>query len=274
MNGTGGSNIGQRLQEGKRDAIKAMVYLLAILVYTVGVIYAEVHGYSLLVNGIDPDLLVWAIVGIFALGITALGLPLGLHFAFHEHKQRLVAFLFYAIDLVLLFANAVMDNQIHQGQELASWGKIYITYVVPANPVIVALGWSILLLLDPSQKMHQAIEEVKASAAMELFDQIVEETKSEDVAADVQQAARIMARDIVRASLGTSMRHAARLADKSRTNVLDLPPSAIKDSKPAGEGKRSHEQKRKWMTFNWPKRKENGHKVEAQPPDPTNQRQA
>jgi len=193
------------MNEGKTRAIKTLVIFAGVLVYIAGVLYAEVHGYSMLVNGIDPAMFLWAVLGMVALGITALTLPLALHYWTHQPMHRLAALGFYAVDLGLLALNAVTDFANQTGEALPQWQQFYMSYGVPTTPVIAALGWAILFLLDPSQKMRAMAETLKASTQEVLSNRIAEAAKSADISAAIESAAQAMAADIVKASLGAAV---------------------------------------------------------------------
>lgn len=237
-------NIGGVMQQGRNQAVKVLVSLAGVVVYVAGVVYAEVHGYSLLTKGIDPDMLIWAVIGIFALGITALALPLGLHFKFHAELERIAAFAFYAVDLSLMIGNAVIDYGLRTGNILPAWADLYRTWVIPTTPIIVALGWSLLWLLDPGQRELAMVEKLRASTREVLANRIAEQAKSASVEAEVDAAASQMVRDIVGAALSSSV------AANRRTlpaNTIDVQSGSVVPAN--GNGRR------KAGTFLWPQMK-------------------
>lgn len=197
-------SVGNFMQKGKDQAIKTLVSFFGVLVYVAGIFYAEVHGYALLSRGVDPDMILWATVGIVALGITALFLPLGLHYSFHAPIQRFAAFSFYALDLGLLIFNAIADYTTKTSGVLPTWMEFYMFYVMPSTPIIAACGWSALALLDPGQRERGMVETLKASTREALAVRIAEAAKAVDVSAEVDQAAQEMARNIIGSTLGAS----------------------------------------------------------------------
>lgn len=231
-------NPGNFMQKGKDQAVRALVSFFGVLVYVAGVVYAEVHGYSLLIRGVDPQFLLWSTVGIVALGITALFLPLGLHYSFHAPLQRIAAFCFYGVDLGLLIFNAVVDYAFKTGtgQALPGWLGAYMEYILPATPIIAAVGWSLLALLDPGQKERGMIETLKASTREALAARIAEQAKAVDVSTAVDQAAAQMARDIVSGALGASVAHASRSLPRETTELAPALPAAARTN---GKAKRS-----------------------------------
>lgn len=217
-------SVGNFMQSGRDQAIKSLVTLLGIVVYVAGVVYAEVHGYAMLSKGVNPDMLVWATLGIVALGLTALTLPLGLHYSFHAPLQKIAAYMFYMLDLALLIMNAVVDFNIESGggAGLPAWAAMYIVWVVPATPIIAALGWSLLWTLDPSSAQRGLIEAMRVGTEQALAARIMEQAKSVDIEESVDRAAAQLARDVIQQTLG----HSAGFASRRSLNpggVINLP---------------------------------------------------
>jgi hypothetical protein len=184
------SNVGEIMKEGTHRALRKIVIGGGILVYVASVVYAEVHGFSILSAGVKEDFVIWATVGMVALGITALALPLALHVWAFEHLHRLATCAFYAVDVVILGINSLVDFNVNTGQQLATWAQIYLDYILPATPVIAGIGWCILLLLDPASKamilrhtLRESIREAKAQ-------QIMQAANSDNVSEAVREAAR------------------------------------------------------------------------------------
>lgn len=184
-------SVGDIMQEAKLATMKRLVMLAGIVVYIAGVVYAEVHGFSLLSGGVQSDFLVWAYLGMVALGVSALALPLALHVWTFDATQRIAAFAFYFVDIALLAVNSFVDFETNTGQTLASWAQVYADYVLPATPVLCAVGWGLLFLLDPSQRLLQIQQTLKAAMQEALAAQIVEAAKGGDVTDEVKAAARV-----------------------------------------------------------------------------------
>lgn len=147
-----------------KQTIKGLLILLSVVVYASAIIYAEVHGFSMLSKGVNADYLVFAMVGMIALGITAFALPAGLIFWFYGANQRLAALLFYVLDFGLLCANAAIDFAIQADGALPSWGMIYLSWVLPITPVITGVGWAIIWHFDPSVDEKVYVNRIKAAA--------------------------------------------------------------------------------------------------------------
>src|SRR5688572_12529825 len=71
-------SVGDIMTEAQRASIKKVVLLISIAVYIGGIIYAEVHGLTILTKGIDPAMKFWATLGMIAAGASAIALPLAL----------------------------------------------------------------------------------------------------------------------------------------------------------------------------------------------------
>lgn len=195
-------NIGDIMSEGRNRALKALAIFAGILVYLGMIVYSGIHNYSLMTAGVPPDLLIWAVVGVIALEITAVALPIALHWWTHSALQRIATFGFYFLDLALIFLNVVLDFAINAGSTPPAWMQYYLFYGVPATPVIAGLGWSILFLLDPSQRERGMVEGLRASTREALATRIALAARSADIDEMVEHAAQHMAFDIVQATLG------------------------------------------------------------------------
>jgi len=213
--------VGDMFADAKQKTIKGFVILLGIIVYTGAVIYAEVHNINLMTKGVPEELLFWAMLGIISLGITALTLPLWIHYWTHETTHRAVAFVFYAVDMSIMFFNTFIDYSVNTSAAMPAFWEMYFTYVLPNTPIIVGLGWSILFLMDPSHREMHQVEEFKAATRRTLFNRITEAAKSSDIDAIVTATAQNLANDIVGSTLGT---HRGKAALPITLNGKPTPP--------------------------------------------------
>lgn len=195
-------NIGDLMTVNRNKTIKGIAFFASVVVYVAGIIYAEVHGFSMMARGVDPDFLIWAQLGMVALGLTALALPLAIHYWTHAPAQYFAAMAFYAVDLGLLIFNAVVDFAIQSGGELPAWGVTYAAYIVPATPILCALGWTVIWLLDPESKELAMREQLGASTREALALRVAEAAKDADIDSMVAGAAAEMARNVVTSVLG------------------------------------------------------------------------
>jgi len=203
------TNVGDFMRGAKIAAAKTLVNLAAWLVYVAGIVYAEIHGWSMMSKGVNPDFIIWAGLGMVALGVTAIMLPIGLHYAFHSALQRIAGFGFYAVDLAILTLNAVIDFGLTSGGTLPGWSSMYISWVVPATPIIAAFGWTVIMLLDPEQAEISMTESLKQSARLALAARLAKKASREDLDAQLDQTADTIAEDLFSGILGDAQRRAA-----------------------------------------------------------------
>lgn len=195
-------SIGDIFNDAKMKAIKGIAIGIGIIVYLAMIAYSGVHNFTLMTKGVPADLILWAVVGIISLELTAIGLPLALHYWVHAPLQRIATFIFYGIDLGIVFINVVLDFAINAGTTLPSWGASWLLYVVPATPIIVGVGYSILFVLDPAQRKHQLMEQFRESTHEAHLSQMIAGAKSKEINALVEEKGRADSEAMVRAILG------------------------------------------------------------------------
>lgn len=202
------TTINTAMKDNGRRAWKGAAFVLSVLVYLAGLIYAGVRSFDLFARTVPADLLALATLGILAMELTALGLPLALHFWTAPGPQRTAAFAFYVLDLLLITANAILDAAHQAGEVLPGFMAAYGVYAVPALPVLAMIGWAIVWALDPASREADMRAAVEAATQESLMSQIIEATKSIDITAAVQSAAEDRARAIVGETLGRAPRRA------------------------------------------------------------------
>lgn len=195
--------VGDIMSEGNNKALKSLAIFAGMLVYLGMIIYSGVHNWHLMTSGIPPSMVIWAAMGVISLEISAVFLPIAIHWWTHAPMQRIAAFAFYAVDLALIFSNVVLDYAIVNGAtEIPAWLLAYRFYGVPATPVIAGLGWTVLFLLDPSARRRATIEALRASTHEALAVRIAQAAKAADIGEAVDISAQNLARDIVAQTLG------------------------------------------------------------------------
>lgn len=194
------------LKENSRRALKGLAVMLSVLVYIAGLVYAGVRSYDLFARTIPADLLPLALLGIIALELTALGLPIAIHYWTAPGPQRMAALGFYLLDLSLIAANAVLDAAHNAGTLLPDFMAAYGTYGVPALPIVCMVGWALVWALDPASREHDLTMAVRAATFDAMLSQVIEEAKATDISEDVRAAAAQRARAIVGETLGRARR--------------------------------------------------------------------
>lgn len=201
--------VGDVMTNDRDRALKTIAIGAGVVVYAGMLAYSAVHNWRLLTSGVAPDMRIWAALGVIALEISAAALPVALHWWTHSPLQRLAAFAFYGLDLALIFANVVLDYAINTGESLPAWLAVYLFFVVPGTPILAGLGWSVLFLLDPSQRERALIETLRASTRQALAARVAQAARAADITAEVDQAAGIMAHDIIKQTLGAAVTRTA-----------------------------------------------------------------
>lgn len=203
------NSVGAMMQDGKNKALRTLAVTAGIMVYVGMLAYSAVHNYSLLTRGISQDMIIWAALGVIALELSAAALPIALHWWTHAPMQRFAAYGFYALDIVLILGNVILDFAITAGETMPAWLEMYRFFAVPVTPVMAGLGWSLLFLLDPSQRERAMAETLRASTREALAARIAQAAKAADISASVDQAANALARQIVSDTLGVTTESSA-----------------------------------------------------------------
>jgi len=195
-------SIGTQMQENQTRAFKTIAYALGMTVYLGGVAYAEARAYSLFSRTIDPELLPVALIGIVALGLTALAAPLAHHFGTAPGVQRIFLDVFYAFDIFAMAANAVLDSALHDAASLTDLLQFWKVYVLPALPLVCLLGWTVFFMLDPAHRKRDLLLAARSATEEVLTSRMVEQMKATDLTDMVDAAARAAAADIVGRTVG------------------------------------------------------------------------
>lgn len=141
------------MNEKNREAVKTFAIIGSILVYVAFVIYSEYHFYNLVQTFLPegPAQLV-GYLAVAVTGMTAVFLPIALHFWVRSGEQKIGGWIFYGLHFVFVAANMVLDSAANAGVELGRFFDIYGTYVLPAVTAFYAIGWIALWAFDPASK--------------------------------------------------------------------------------------------------------------------------
>lgn len=237
------TTVSTAMKENSRRALRGLAVTLSLIIYLAGLIYAGVRSYSLFSATVDSSLLPLAVLGIVALELTAVGLPLAIHFWTAPGAQRLAALGFYVLDLGLIVGNSVLDAAHHSGTLLPGFLSAYGVYAVPALPVVCMVGWALLWALDPSSREHDMIASVRTATHEALMAQIQKAAESVDISQAVETAAGEAARALVGETLGNAPRRApnAPLMTAHHSYNAEAEPAptlASIPSKPSRNGKK------------------------------------
>lgn len=205
-------------------AMRKVAVGLGILVYLAVLTFTGVHNITLMTLGIAQSWRWAAILGVIALEISAIALPLGLHYWAFTPGHRMALIGFYIGDFALLFANTLIDYALVSGQPMPAWGPAYLAYFAPASPLYVGVTWAILLAMDPRAQREMKQQSIRASINMRLMSSIERATTSDETRLAVQQEA------IQRARLLTAQVLASgRRKGKGAVAAPDLPAQVNRD---------------------------------------------
>ncbi len=213
------TTIQNAIQSGSRRALGALAFALSVIVYLAGLIYAGVRSYTLFAATIDPGLLPLAVLGIVALELSALGLPLAIHYWAAPGAQKMAAYGFYLADLALIIGNAILDAAHHSGALLPGFLEAYGVFAIPGLPVLCMAGWALLWALDPASREADMVQTVRTATHEALLAQIAKATESVDISEAVELAAGEAARALVGETLGRAPRRSGAQLPTYRYNV-------------------------------------------------------
>ena len=202
------TTVSSMMKENSRKGLKGLAVTLSLMIYLAGLVYAGVRSYSLFAATIRADLLPLAVLGIIALELSAIGLPLAIHFWTAPGPQRMAAMGFYVLDLALVVSNSILDAAHQSGTLLPEFLNAYGVYAVPALPVACMVGWALIWALDPASREHDMAESVRAATHEALMSQIQRAAESVDITRAVEETANEAARALVGETLGRAPRRA------------------------------------------------------------------
>ena len=143
--------------------LKALAIVGSVLVYILIVVYAEYHFFNLISGFVPGGMQVVGMIAVGASGITALLLPVALHFWFRSGIQAIAGYIFYGIHFLMMFANLILDSSL-QGTAIADtpdWIEtVYAPYILPGYIAFYALAWSILWFTDSNSQRIDKRREV------------------------------------------------------------------------------------------------------------------
>ena len=220
------TNIKTAMQNHGRGALRGFAVALSLIVYAAALVYAGVRSYDLFARTLPADMLGLAMLGIVALEVTALALPLAIHFWTAPGQQRMIAYGFYGLDLALIIANSILDAAYNAGTILPGFMQWYGVFAVPGLPVFCMIGWALIWTTDPTTREHDMREAVKAATREALFSRIIEETAAADITAEVQASAQAQVREIVGDTLARPARQLPAPKPKTESAPAEVAASA------------------------------------------------
>lgn len=183
-------------------ALKMVAIALAALTYAGAVVYGDIQFLQVMDKAFPSDGLMRALAmaGAVMTAVSALTLPIALHWWFAPGLQFLWGIAFWVLDIAALGLNAILAYQVaggHVADGLGVWQTLS-----PATPLLAVIGWGIAFLLDPSQKERHAVAEMQADQIDTYATQMRQAAKSEEVYQEILTAAKMHAREFAQSLHG------------------------------------------------------------------------
>jgi len=202
------------------QALKTISITLAALTYAAAVLYGDVQFLTVMQTAFpgDPMLRALAMAGAVMTAVSAMTLPIALHWWFSPGLQFIWGVSFWLIDILALGLNAMLAYELATGvtnSVITTW-QIF----APATPLLAVVGWGIAFLLDPSHRERHARAEMEAAQIDTYADQMRKAANSEEVYAEILAAAKIRAREFAENLSGR------RIPTKENASPIDTPEKA------------------------------------------------
>jgi hypothetical protein len=182
-------------------ALKGVALILSALVYVGAVAYGDIMFLQIMADTFPDGFMgTLAMVGAVMTAVSAITLPLALHFWFTPGLQFIWGVAFWFLDVLVLALNSMLAYQYSTGvvdPTLGLWGEFS-----PATPLLAVFGWGIAYLLDSSHRERHSELELQAELAETRRQQRLEAARSDDVFDIVKRGAIEDARNEASAKTG------------------------------------------------------------------------
>lgn len=232
------------------EGLKLFAIAGAALTYAGAVIYGDIM-FLQVVSKTFPGsgvLQALAYAGAIVTAVSALILPIALHWWFSPGSQFIWGLIFWGLDIFALGANSILAFEIATGGK-DSFIEVW-QVMSPATPLLAVVGWGIAFLLDPSHKLRHAVSDMRAEQIDILADEMVKAAKSAEVKAIILEGAKKDARDFAESV--------------TRQRIEDSPARHKSDDTPQGRTEAAPEEKRRNPIRDWL----NGHQRYEQAGEP------
>lgn len=220
-------------------SLKTLALVGAILAYAGAVIYGDIMFLGVVQvafpgSGIFQSL---AIAGALVTALSALVLPIALHWWFAPGLQFVAGVIFWVVDIAALAMNSILAFQVASGGVIDPWIETWRAWS-PATPMLAVLGWGLMFMLDESHKMRHAMAELEADQIDIYATRLRAAAKSQDVSDEITEAAKQAAWDF------SQRLNSAHLPSKSRLDELIEAFKARASETPSANGKKDMTEKR------------------------------
>lgn len=192
-----------RVSATDRAAAKAVQWT-AYLIISVAVLFADVMFISLLWNFFPPGILRWgAILGSFTTSASVIGLIVGKSKWFRPGGQIMWAWAFTMVEFAICILNIIVAIQVFRQADLGTLG--YYLLIAPGTPIVTALGWAILIFMDPQRAALHARMEMEDDQARS---QLTYERAVHDANMEVKQQYLLHTKQFLAAEIQSPQRQA------------------------------------------------------------------
>lgn len=200
---------------------------IGVLVYLAMILYAEAHSFNMMSVGVNPDYMIWAAIGMVAVGLTAVALPVMLLFITKGTLEFWVGVAFYIMDLVLMGAASAIDFQLNATGIIPSWGHAYIQWILPTTPILVGCGWALKWFVSPSIQKRLRLANIESAVDELRINKMIKHASDQNATAAIDGQAASDAELFVRQTLGTRLTY---LPPSRNSTVRPLSGSNIRQS--------------------------------------------
>lgn len=194
--------IGDLMNDQRRNAMRGLSLVMALVLYGAVILYTGVHNFNLFRRTLPADQQLFAALVLLCLEGAAVFLPLAIHFWLAPGPQRTVGYIWYALNFGLVIGNTILDSMLNLSQTIPDWLQVYANFVAPATPIFIGVGVALMLLLDPSKKIHDAMASAQAATIDATAVQMREMANNPEVNAMVTTAAHRNMLQVVGATSG------------------------------------------------------------------------
>ena len=191
-----GNTPGDFMAESTQRNMKTMAMFIGVSVYLGAIVFAASHNFNLLTSGVSPNLVFWAYIGVVMVSLSAVGMPVAYHYWTAPGLHRIACGVFYFIDLAMLAFNTILDNALVSNLGVPPWLSMYLG-IAPATPLVVGVMWSVLWILDPSNRRRDTLMSLRSATEESLARQIAEAARGGAASRQVISAAQGIASDFI-----------------------------------------------------------------------------
>ena len=179
-----------------RSFVVGVVVVAGVVVYVGATLYSEVMGFSMFREGVPPDLLPVALVGILSVGLSALVLPLAWHFWAFEKTHRLVVTIFYLVDIAIMVGNALAGYAVARTGVVHPILALYRDWFLPITPILMLIGWAASWYSDPVHRRKTQQATFVEQTTTRLLDAAFEQAEGQDVSGLVEAVTNAVMREV------------------------------------------------------------------------------